>query len=539
MQDQNHTRTSRAKKKTAGAKQPPRQQKPTKKRSAASAAIDLTVDDEDDLKPAASPDFPPTCSLELVPAKAKKEEGSLNANERDLWTSAYAAKYAAGFHLPTCRKLGVITRTLRAPKTFQLPSEKNKKRKKQGGSEVDPALSLHIKKLSKMPLPSIVQAKKHVVSSCSDDYDENPALLERKAKEWQRPWAAIRDKGPFEPAFDKKTGEISSQDSSSSIISCADLFALMKQRSGRPKLSDVAETPAFAAPYLTTKEKQKDSLIKHDTLSVVKALMDLMRPHKLLYNQPLVVTKAHLIHIATNSESRLFKLHIGVYANRMLFEVMTQELQIVMTAVDKSTYKISQPLVVPPSTKLATTDFQSALYPKVLTHSASDVGHDSDGAIVISDDSSDDEAMEQRQEAATRCNTKTVDAFSIPGLFKLIENTGTYDKDLYENKIEPKLVRTNNEHQGLNLDLMVHQKHGLCWLHNMERLGNLNKLVWERRQFSEGDTYYYSPALGQVRLTLSSKSGSTQRDWNSSWGGGGILADEMGTFPLLVLPRKE
>merc|ERR1712238_197412 len=121
----------------------------------------------------------------------------------------------------------------------------------------------------------------------------------------------------------------------------------------------------------------------------------------------------------------------------------------------------------------------------------------------------------------------------------------------------------------LQVSLLPHQTHGVCWMYQMENLDThhldttndnvgdnnthtnnhnnnnnnvslgLNGLLWERRQFREGDVYYYSPALGQARLHLTS--GTTTS--NDRGGGGrrkqqqrrhtrinrgGILADEMG-----------
>merc|ERR1712238_337556 len=98
-----------------------------------------------------------------------------------------------------------------------------------------------------------------------------------------------------------------------------------------------------------------------------------------------------------------------------------------------------------------------------------------------------------------------------------------------------RVVSPDNE-QGchLQVSLLPHQIHGVCWMYQMENLDThhldttndnvgdkntrnnnhnnnnnnvslgLNGLLWERRQFREGDVYYYSPALGQARLHLTS-----------------------------------
>ena len=46
----------------------------------------------------------------------------------------------------------------------------------------------------------------------------------------------------------------------------------------------------------------------------------------------------------------------------------------------------------------------------------------------------------------------------------------------------------------------------------------INSIVWEERTFTDGGKYYYSPATGQARLDLGTKTVMK----------GGILADEMG-----------
>jgi len=192
-----------------------------------------------------------------------------------------------------------------------------------------------------------------------------------------------------------------------------------------------------------------------------------------------------------------------------------------------------------------------------------------------------------------------LDAFSTEGFLKLIENQGVSGiETIYHQKLEPILYgrkgrdgrchgdRSRSQHQQqhngrvvspdndqgchLQVSLLPHQIHGVCWMYQMENLDNhddvgdnnnhnnnrsninpnsnnnnaslgLNGLLWERRQFREGDVYYYSPALGQARLHLTI--GNTTTDRVGRGGGGrrrkqqqrrrrinrgGILADEMG-----------
>jgi hypothetical protein len=102
----------------------------------------------------------------------------------------------------------------------------------------------------------------------------------------------------------------------------------------------------------------------------------------------------------------------------------------------------------------------------------------------------------------------------------LIENHGT-DVEHWT-----KLYSDHLDNGRLKVTLLLHQIHGVCWMHRMETLPGLglNSLLWEKRHFPEGDAYYYSPALGQLRLALGGK-GQEQGLVK-----GGILADEMGRF---------
>lgn len=60
----------------------------------------------------------------------------------------------------------------------------------------------------------------------------------------------------------------------------------------------------------------------------------------------------------------------------------------------------------------------------------------------------------------------------------------------------------NSVTSKLKLNLMLHQIHAICWMVQMESLGGfgINSILWEEREFWDGGKYYYSPALGQIRL---------------------------------------
>ena len=429
--------------------------------------------------------------------RSKKEEEDilLSPEDYDLWTSSFAAKLAAGSYLPTCRKLGTITRWLE-PTTAahkKLPWLLKHSQYKNKRPKVTPTDRRTI------PLLTLNQAKKHVLER-RKDY----TLLEDEAKQFQNQFLKLREQGQYRPNWDESTGQLLDHD-----LSCHQILRWMTGNKKEPtKLVDLTSTPKFSRP-----ESSEDVAL--DTIRVLRALVDLMKPHKALYDQPLMVCLVKLSPL--QDDEKRYKLQIAVYANRLLFEIMTQQLQTVMAAIDDS-FSLGkfQALYTPPSVTLATKDFESSFFPKVILPNDGAHAHAHAHADTIDLTQDDDH---ENQEGSTRCNSKTIEAFSIPGLFKLIENKGTFDPTLW-NHLKPKLY--------LELELLTHQEHGICWMYSMERIGNLNQLIWERRQFEEGDSYYYSPAFGQVRLTLSSDISSNNEMSGTIRGGGGILADEMG-----------
>ena len=88
----------------------------------------------------------------------------------------------------------------------------------------------------------------------------------------------------------------------------------------------------------------------------------------------------------------------------------------------------------------------------------------------------------------------TISPFTPKGLLKLMESTGN-DVSRY-----PEIAASLAPY--LKLDLMLHQRHAVCWMTQMESLGGfgINSVLWEERTFLDGGKYYDSPALGQIRL---------------------------------------
>eukprot|EP00578_Thalassiosira_sp_NH16_P021382 CAMPEP_0181099756 /NCGR_PEP_ID=MMETSP1071-20121207/12826_1 /TAXON_ID=35127 /ORGANISM="Thalassiosira sp., Strain NH16" /LENGTH=1332 /DNA_ID=CAMNT_0023182433 /DNA_START=29 /DNA_END=4027 /DNA_ORIENTATION=+ len=174
--------------------------------------------------------------------------------------------------------------------------------------------------------------------------------------------------------------------------------------------------------------------------------------------------------------------------------------------------------------------FQSAKYPVVRMP-----GTKIDPSTIIDVDSDDSMCGEEKKEEAeapmdpavigsTRLST-TISPFTPRGYLKLIENTGN-DVSMYPELVStqyPELVRSLSSY--LKLDLMLHQRHALCWMTQMERLPGfgINSIIWEERTFLDGGRYYYSPALGQIRLNRPPVTV------------GGCVADEMGLGKTLQM----
>lgn len=422
--------------------------------------------------------FPVNCSMALDAEEASPTTRTLTKLEAEIWSSTHAAKFAAGRYVRKCRQVGVISRRLIVPSggTFQLPTSSNKRKK------LTPVtVPTSKKKPPTMPIPTLKQAKKHVASKPENKYC-SASSLERQAKDFQAIWQQVREGGPFAPGW-TASGELVAN---TKMISCTDLLHWLTRSSSKSQQkARLIDDPA--------------SCYSDSTVQVLKALLDLMTPHPALYNQPLVVTKVQMIPIQSG---KAFQLKIAVYANRLLWECMTQELRVVLNALDPSSYQVERSLQVPPSQTLRSNTFCSAEFPQVITdpHNYNEDTALEHASLESASGTTTQQAIDVDAivvDGSTRCDEKTLDAFTIPGLMKLVENTGTFDEKLWKTTIAPSLET------ALKVPLLLHQQHGVCWMHQMERLGNLNHLVWECRRFPEGDTYYYSPALGQLRLTLS------------------------------------
>jgi hypothetical protein len=268
--------------------------------------------------------------------------------------------------------------------------------------------------------------------------------------------------------------------------------------------------------------------LKHipvDTKSILEALLDLSSPEG-LYHIPLIMPFAVVTKAGHEPSHQPWKISIAVYAHRLLPEVMSSgPLHTVMSALDPGTYKCVQSIELPPATQEVI--FESSKFPIVVMegeHNEDDAEEvdgvkdetDMDEAESKKDDdkATDDNLTAAKSKApsapeATR-DEQSISAFTTKGLLKLLESPGndTSNWPNLQSKILP----------HLKLQLMLHQEHAICWMAQMESLGGfgINSVLWETREFWDGGKYYYSPALGQIRL----RPPPLMK--------GGMLCDEMG-----------
>jgi hypothetical protein len=298
---------------------------------------------------------------------------------------------------------------------------------------------------------------------------------------------------------------------------------------------------------------QDAARIPTDTYSVLQACHSLSVPCAALWNTPLLICyplvtlEQEEIMMSTTTSRQdeepprkkakassskrpnvvggVYKIQMGIYAHRLLPEAMTlRELQIVMSALDAGSYKLTQPLQQMPrpisnNTTTTTTQqqqqqsvFESSPYPIVClqdqnllqttatTTTTTGQAEDEGVSIMTGEPSS------LLGEGTSRDEGR-ISAFTPQGLLKLLENTGC-DVSNWDTTIQSKM----------KLKLMLHQEHAISWMLQMESLGGfgINSLFWEEREFWDGGKYYLAPALGQLRLD------KPPQMW------GGLLCDEMG-----------
>lgn len=485
------------------------------------------VNEEESVSPPTKIVFPSSISIEQWQQKKKNTaddddqvlyfdsqklvHSQLSSKESDLWSSLLGAKFAACRHSPgiTCRRLGTITRNF----TSSVPTIEELFSKKYMPKTSKRSHAFSKKKVPSAKTPSLTQIKAAMSNQTKSEL--SPEQVETAAVSLQQDWKQVLKSGPMtKPAWDQSGQLISAHWMDRNYLTLDQITQLMKSNI----LIDSASNSRSCCLYGLRK-------IAVDTISVLKALKSLALPCKELYGVPFVVAYSVLRPVVNTSSlvsnqsggdgGHEYQLSIGVYANRLLFEIMTHDLVKVLSALDPGSYDVSCPLTVPAQPKEPT--FASDPNVEVVVV-------EEDGDFDHQSGTSDqDLALLQ----ASKGNQAKISAFTNAGFLKMIENHGTdiSDWSSLKQKLEGRV----------KVQLLLHQIHGLCWMYRQERLPGmgLNSMLWEERRFQEGDCYYYSPALGQARLRLGGCKGRQAAAAGDRVVKGGILADEMGKLICL------
>lgn len=486
--------------------------------------------------------FPPV--LRIYTHESKKDTNTntifdvekLSARACQLWRSPSGGQQSAMHHRPAgvCRRLGVISMEFiladdALSKKISKRGGKKKKQKAMPATELtDDQISnllvdknitatnaMSWKKPSSGRPPSKTDARKDVAFIYGEDYHHIPGNPTQTSliKKIQDEWSPIVAAGRVVPQWNK-FGEYVDP---SAATTCRHILKLLRTQ----RLID--PHPARQAVMYQGLEH-----IPIDALSILEAIVDLSDPTEALYGAPLLVSLPRIKNIeriVVNSKKRSPKVYfsIGIYANRLLFDVMTQKLQIVMAALEKESFAIKRGLSTPPS--LPSSPDEDAVFasdpkgPKVrFGFDESSVDSDNEDNVHTSgDEDASKDFRKSRKYSAKEfddvgASDGTLDAFTPSGFLKLVENTGT-NMDRFE-------ILESLLGDKLQVELMLHQKHALSFMYKMEHLEHgINSLIWEQRTFPEGGDYFYSPILGQLRLALGHNVEPLR---------GGILADEMG-----------
>ena len=356
--------------------------------------------------------------------------------------------------------------------------------------------------------------------------DDVRERLEKRSMEIRSSWKPIKNSQPLRECWHPYSGDFVKEalgdnvSDTESHIPIETLASWAKNENGSSGVTVIDRAEGRTASLYNGLRH-----VRTDAVSILDALLDLSHTTS-LYEIPLITPVAVARTVKTIGDtSRTWKIRIGVYMNRLLPEVLTAStLHVIMSALDEGSFIVSEALHTPPMRNPADPVFVSAKYPIVRVPGK--------GEIIEIDIDEDDMSVEEEKKTedtdrivdaammgASR-DSRTISPFTTSGLLKLLESQGNVTTDWSD---IAELLRP-----FLQLDLMLHQQHAVCWMRQMESLGGLgiNSILWEERKFLDGGCYYYSPALGQIRL---GKPPSTV---------GGILSDMMGlgkTLEVLCL----
>lgn len=487
----------------------------------------------------------------------------LSPQDASLWSTKWAAKSAAQHHMfpkTTFRLLGTITRIVVCDNDCSYgPYARRTSKKKRSQKQ---KIRVDKKKIPKLTLPQAkAEAKRealallHISTAASKETEKQlqsqAEQLNYRAQEIHQGWMGKHNEELLLNSGWDEQGNLDAD-----AIQDDDEYVPLSQLKAWIKKNSVTETCSTTGKRLVepTTVALYNGLrhVPSDLSSVLESLCELGHPVKGLYQVPLVLAYPVVQVITETSNggnssscrtttaggrppkkartsegfSRTYKICIAVYAHRLLPEVITaRDLHVIMTALDGGSFQLTQPLHLPPTPQGPPT-FASSPLPEVIftrpdeEQDAQINSHERDGEVTPRNQLHDGVSMVDATICDSTREESQVSAYSVRGFLKLIENTGNNVSNWPE--IEAIIGST------LKLSLMLHQKHAICWMVQMESLGGfgLNSILWEEREFWDGGKYYYSPALGQMRLSAPCRMH------------GGLLCDEMGlgkTIELLGL----
>jgi hypothetical protein len=187
----------------------------------------------------------------------------------------------------------------------------------------------------------------------------------------------------------------------------------------------IAEGGVTQAPQqLRTKELYNGLCsIPIDIVKVLEALTDLSDPTQ-LYQIPLVIPYPVVEALPSGSNNTdeqsclRWRVVIGIYVHRLLPEVITMEsLHIVMSALDSGSYRVTEPLHLPPFIDIKTAVFQSNPYPKVQWPL-------DDSSTCNTTESQKEEIIDLTAAEGSTREEPIISPFTVRGLLKLLESEG-------------------------------------------------------------------------------------------------------------------
>jgi muconolactone delta-isomerase len=330
----------------------------------------------------------------------------LNSQDALLWSHKRAAKSAAEQHwpMPIFRLLGVISREVFVTdndsplNTYSLAP--------------DFPAALKVKKQSRMSMKAAMS------EAMAEGLDQD---LQARASTIHVQWTKKMDQGPMHSGWDQYGQLPKEAVNDGQYVPLFHLWDWLKRR-------NVVET-SHKSLYNGLR------LIPTDLQTVVASLMELSYPTE-LYKIPLILPYAVMdivdeksfvgydsrrkkpVHKKRRIDStgRQWRIRIGVYANRLLPEVMTShDLHNIMTALDQGSYRTLEPLHIPPSPKERV--FESSPTPIVVTDDFGDVSDS------LSEEKKSDDVVDATFGDSTRDESR-ISAFSVKGFLQLLENEG-------------------------------------------------------------------------------------------------------------------